>query len=108
MNAALRLIPSGAPTAATYYMVPHLTHRTLIYEFPNPWITTNWGIANQDPPDPSKVDWLVVDTSLNGTAAPLFTALTSGEFSVVFDQSGIVVATRVKAGTPNDHNWPGG
>ena len=108
VNAAIRLIPGGAPTAATYYLVPHLTHRTLIYEFPNPWITTNWGIADRDPPDPSKVDWLVVDTSLNGTAAPLYARLTSGEFQVVFDESGIVVAHRVAAGVPNDHDWPHG
>jgi hypothetical protein len=94
-NAAVSLVPHGAATSATYYLVPHLTHRTLIYEFPNPWVVTNWGVNGERPPNPAKVDWLVVDTSLNGTQAPLYARLTSYEFSIVYSRDGIVVAHRV-------------
>lgn len=105
VNAALRLIPEGASVTATYYIVPHLTHRRLIYEFPNPWVTTNWGIGNEDPADPSRVDWLVLDTSLNGKSAGVYNRLIRRQFAVVFSRDGIVVAHRVAPGVPNDHNY---
>ena len=105
LNAALGMIPDGAATSASYYIDDHLTHRTLIYEFPNPWVTTNWGINNEHPPDPSKVDWLIVDTSLNGSSAGLYNTLITTEFSVVFSRDGIVVAHRVMPGVPNNHDY---
>ena len=105
LNAAIHLVPSGAGVAATYYVVPHLTHRSLIYEYPNPWITSNWGVADRNPADPSKVDWMVVDTTLLGTQSKLFSELVGTEFEVVFDRSGIVVAHRVHAGVPNFHGY---
>jgi uncharacterized membrane protein len=106
LNAALRLVPRSASVSATYYIDPHLTHRVLIYEFPNPWIPSNWGFGDKDPPDPSKVDWLVLDTTLNGSMQPLYDKLVHSEFQVVFDTDNIVVAHRVVAGVPNDHDWP--
>jgi uncharacterized membrane protein len=106
VNEAIRIVPSGASTTASYDIDPHMTHRVLIYEFPNPWVTTNWGINNEDPPDPSKVDWLVLDTSLDGSQAPLLKALLVREFQLVFNSDGIIVAHRVAPGIPNDHNWP--
>jgi hypothetical protein len=72
-----------------------LTHRPLIYEFPNPWVVSNWGVNGERPPDPSKVDWLVVDTGLNGTQQGLYEHLTSYQFAIVYAQDGIVVAHRV-------------
>ena len=94
-NEAVALVPQGASVSATYYLVPHLTHRTLIYEFPNPWVVSNWGVNGERPPDPSKVDWLVVDTGLNGTQQGLYEHLTSYQFAIVSAQDGIVVAHRV-------------
>jgi len=108
LNAALKLIPHNASVSATYYINPHLTHRVLIYEWPNPWIPSNWGIGDQRPPDPAKVDWVVVDTSLNGTSAPLYNALLGHEFKIVFSEQGIDVAERVAPGLPNEHDWPRG
>ncbi len=57
---ALRLVPPDAAVSASYNLVPHLTHRTQVYEFPNPWIVTNWGVQGEDPPDPDRVQYLVV------------------------------------------------
>ena len=108
VNQALGLIPKSASVSATYDIDDHLTHRVLIYEFPNPWITANWGIGDRKKPDPSKVNWLILDTSLNGAMTPLYNRLIQTEFRVVFSRDGIVVAHRVLPGVPNDHSWPRG
>jgi uncharacterized membrane protein len=106
INAAIRLLPPDGSVSATYNIDDHLTHRRLVYEYPNPWVVSYWGIDNRKPPDPSKVDWLLLDTALNGDQAKLFKALTAGEFEVVFHRQDIVLARRVRPGVPNDHNWP--
>jgi hypothetical protein len=88
-------------------LIPHLTHRTYAYEFPNPWWVTNW-LDCKTAPDPARVDMLVVDTAVLGTAEnaafrmspkELFDALTDpddGEFSIVGEEGGVVVARRVR------------
>ena len=92
--------------AATYNIDDHMTHRVSIYEYPNPWIVTNWGIRLRNAPDPSKVDWLVLDTRATGNQAALYEELIAKrEFSVVFNEEGILVLHRVRTGIPNDHNW---
>jgi len=99
-NAAVALVPHGAATTATYYFVPHLTHRQRIYEFPNPWVVSNWGVNGERAPDPAKVEWLVLDTSLNGAQEPLYEKLVSYQFQVIYQSGSIVVAHRVHpAGT---------
>ena len=96
VRAALALVPPRAGVAATYYLVPHLTHRVHIYEFPNPWVPTNWGLRGEHPPDPRTVDWFVLDTTLNGDHASLYARLIApdGDFRVVFQRDNIVVARR--------------
>jgi uncharacterized membrane protein len=93
---AVRMVPAGAGVSATYYLVPHLTHRVHIYEFPNPWVPTN----GENPPDPATVDYLVLDTALNGSQQPLYERLVGAgkPFQVVYDVDGIVVARRVAPG----------
>ena len=100
MRRALRLVPPAASVTATYYLVPHLTHRTQIYEWPNPWIVRHWGVAGEDPPDPGTVRYLVVDTGLLGDGQALYARLTGpgGPFRVIFDEQGIVVAVRAAPG----------
>ena len=87
--------------SATYYLVPHLTHRRLIYEFPNPFRVANWGVHGEHPGRPEEVDLLVLDTTLNGDQAPLYESLVEpgGPFTVVYDRDGIVVARRRTAGS---------
>jgi uncharacterized membrane protein len=97
---ALKLVPAGAGVSATYNLVPHLTHRVHIYEFPNPWVPTNWGANGENPPDPGTADYLVLDITLNGTQQSLYDRLVTsgGPFRIVFAQAGIVVARRVAPG----------
>ncbi|MGH8994369.1 MAG: DUF2079 domain-containing protein, partial [Acidimicrobiia bacterium] len=92
---AVAFPPADASVSATYEFVPHLAHRRLIYDWPNPWVPSNWGLANEDPPDPELVQWLVVDRRLTGPDTGLFHDLLEGEFETVFDRDDIVVARRV-------------
>jgi uncharacterized membrane protein len=97
---ALARVPAGAGVSATYNLVPHLTHRVHIYEFPNPWVPTNWGANGENPPDPETASYLVLDTALNGTQQGLYERLVApnGPFRIVYGVDGIVVARRVAPG----------
>jgi hypothetical protein len=92
------MIPAGAPTSAIYYLSPHLTHRTKIYEFPVPWKPVNWGVRGENLDNPADVHWLILDRqALSADDNALLATLLRGQFAVRFDQSDIVVAQRVRA-----------
>jgi hypothetical protein len=63
-DAAITLIGPDAPVSATYLFVPHLTRREIVYSFPNPWLKVFYGVENTALPDPARVQWLAVDTTL--------------------------------------------
>lgn len=92
---ALAMVPADAGVSATYYIVPHLTHREHIYEFPNPFVPANWGVAGSEPPAPAAADYLVLDTRLTGDHTALYEELVGGgEFVTIFERGDIVVAQR--------------
>jgi uncharacterized membrane protein len=102
-QAAVAMVPKDEPTSAIYYLSPHLSRRTKIYEFPVPWKPVNWGVRGENLDDPADVRWLVLDrTLLSADDKALVAQLLGGEFVVRFDQSDIVVAERVRppAGRP--------
>jgi uncharacterized membrane protein len=104
LDAAVDSVPGDAAVAATYNIVPHLSHRDQIYTFPNPWFPLNWGVAGVAPDDPdhdhvpAEVDWILVDRTTHvpeGREEQLLDSLVdSGEFEVVSDNDGIFVARR--------------
>jgi Predicted membrane protein (DUF2079) len=100
VRAALDVVPPGAGVTAIYYLVPHLTHRVLIYEWPNPFVRppANWGVRGENPGDPAKVDYIVVDTDLLDETHDIYDRLTApgGEFTKVFERERVVVAKRVR------------
>ena len=100
LETAVEQVPRNAGVSASYTLVPHLTHRTTIYEFPNPWITENW-LDRTRAPAPSRVDYLVVDRTLNPDRQRLVDRLIGdgGQFEVVFDRDEVVVARRRAGGT---------
>ncbi|HEX8928940.1 MAG TPA: DUF2079 domain-containing protein, partial [Actinomycetota bacterium] len=63
---AIAMIPPDAPVSAQFNLVPQLSHRVRIYEFPNPFRTSNWGLSGDVHParDPQEVRYVVVDRSL--------------------------------------------
>jgi uncharacterized membrane protein len=116
LDSAVAAVPEDAAVSASYHIVPHLSHREQIYTFPNPWHRANWGVAGVAPPDPNhdhipaEIEWLVVDTT---THAPdsreellVDELLTTGEFRVVSNDSGILVAERVAPPSPATAGQP--
>ncbi len=87
--------PSDA-VAATYNLVPHLTHREFIYRFPNPWRASDWGVRGENPQDPAGVDWLVLDKLVLGTEdrALLDQLIAGGQWSVSLDRRDVLVLRR--------------
>jgi uncharacterized membrane protein len=97
LNRMLREIPAGAGVSVTWYLTPHVTHRALVYEFPNPWVSTNYGLTAADHGDPVGVDWLFVDRqTLDQAGLALLNQLTgpAGQYTVVSESQSVVLARR--------------
>jgi hypothetical protein len=96
LDEALAIVPDDAPTSAIYTLVPHMTHRERIYEFPVPWRNVNWGVEGENLHDPDDVEWIAVDRRRLGVSdLALLDALLASEFEVRLDRDDIVVAERV-------------
>ncbi len=99
LQAAVDQVPSEAGVSASYTLVPHLTHRATIYEFPNPWVVSNW-LDRTRKPSPDRVDYLVLDRTLNRDHQGLLDGLIAegGEFEVVSERDQVLVARRRAGG----------
>jgi uncharacterized membrane protein len=106
MEAAIALVPGNAAVSASYRLVPHLTHRKTVYDFPNPFKPANWGVHNENYPEASTAEWLVIDRKFLGPAdrAIVDRLLADGEFHPLLDRDGIVVARRVARPLPLSGN----
>jgi len=102
LDRALATVPPQGRVAASWNIVTHFTHRPTIYEFPNPWLSSNYGPTGNEVGDPTTVDWVVVERSALGPKdRELLGRLVSpgGGFLVVQDEAGVTVARRVSAGS---------
>lgn len=108
IDEAIKVVPARAAVSASYNIDDHMSHRTLIFEFPNPWEPANWGLNGKDDlVNPNEVDWIVLDkATLTGAQLGLLEDLERSQFAKVLDEDGILVLHRVRTGLPNDHNWP--
>jgi hypothetical protein len=100
---ALRLIGSSDGVSADFFMTPHLTHRRVVYTFPNPWFNKNYGISFETKADPAEVDWIVLDLSLVTipTERLMYDQLiATGEFEVRLQAGNVVVAQRMHPPPP--------
>jgi len=96
---ALSLIPKNSTVSATYLFVPHLSHREIIYMFPNPFKETYWGceFGNYTPPPPTKdVDFIILDDTPNhfeeeNIIKPL---IEEGKYITIFEWNKIRVLKR--------------
>ncbi len=98
-EAAVAAIPAGAAVSADYNLVPHLSHRELVYTFPNPWVSSNYGVDSRSQhADPADVEWLAVNTYLLDvdSQALLDQLFSRGEFVLDSFEEGVMVAHRVK------------
>jgi hypothetical protein len=95
------MVPDGVSVTASYGLLPHLSHREQIYDWPNPFEPSYWG--NNDTyrlPDPSTIEYLVIDRQQVGEAQKeLLAQLTDGDpYRILYDSQDVVVAKRVKPG----------
>jgi len=98
MREAMELVPDDASVTATYAILPHLTHREQIYDWPNPWVMAYFG--NDDGyrlPDPSAIEYIILDRRVvQPDHQPLVDSLNApeGDYEVLFDAADILVARR--------------
>jgi hypothetical protein len=62
-----------------------------VYTFPNPWVSSNYGVSGVPaPPSPSTIDYVVVNrVTLNASEGQLFEQIeSSGEFVVEREVTG--------------------
>lgn len=95
MDDAIAMVPPEAGVSANYHLVTHLSHRRHVYEWPNPWMVSNWGMQGDPGPPTTVVDYLVLDLTFGQQPALLATLTGSeGEFDVLFERDGVLVARR--------------
>jgi uncharacterized membrane protein len=95
---ALAMIPPDVPVSAQFNLVPHLTHRVRIYEFPNPFRTANWGLSGDvhPPRNLREVRYVVVDRGLldDDQRTLLRDLQASPDWATRFDASNVVLLER--------------
>jgi uncharacterized membrane protein len=95
LQQAVNTPPGDASVAATYLLVPHLTHRRNVYTFPNPWESQNWGVRGEFAHDPDSVDWLVIDrATLSPEADELLQEILRDGWVLLVAEDDLVVAHR--------------
>jgi len=95
MREALAMIPEDTVVSAFDSFVPHLTHRTTVYEFPNPWQPLNWGAPGVTLPDTADVEWVLVRTDIYPEQQQQIDALRhSDAFEVVFEEHPVLLLHR--------------
>jgi hypothetical protein len=74
--------------SATYNIDDHMTHRVLIYEYPNPWVVTNWGISLSSLLTLRRSTGSSSTRGSTGNQSILYETFALRQFSVVFNQQG--------------------
>ena len=101
LDRALATVPSEGRVAASWNIVTYFTHRPIAYEFPNPWVSSNYGPTGNEVGDPTTVDWVVVEHSaLSAKDLDLLARLVGGGggFEVVQEGNDVTVARRAGPG----------
>ncbi|HZD70054.1 MAG TPA: DUF2079 domain-containing protein, partial [Actinomycetes bacterium] len=103
-NRALAMIPADAPVSAQFNLVPHLSHRVRIFEFPNPFRAANWGLNGDvhSAGDQQAVRYVVVDRSFldQDQQALLRDLQMSPDWTTRLDSDNVVLLERRGPGGP--------
>ena len=99
LRKALTFIPDDASVTASYQLLPHLSQRHEVYDWPNPFWASVWGNDDCDHlPDPRTVEYVALDfTQIGATNQTLFDAMRvpDGPFEVVYEDRVVIVLHRV-------------
>jgi len=90
---AIALIPPDATVSAWNTYVPHLTHRRVVYQFPNPWQRHNYSAPGLPLPDPVTVEWVLVRDGIDERVVADLIA--SDEFEVVYRERPVLLLHRI-------------
>jgi uncharacterized membrane protein len=83
--------------AASDWLLPHFSHRELIYLFPNPWKVTNWGIDGENQHHPNVIRFIVLARDMIQAEEALYDYLVeSGTFARISGEHGVVTLERVR------------
>ncbi len=93
VRTAIALIPAEAPVSVWNLYLPHLTHRAVVYQYPNPWERHNYSAAGLALPDPAGVEWVL--TRRGASEHVTERLLGSGEFAVVYEEGPVLLLRRV-------------
>jgi uncharacterized membrane protein len=97
-RAVVSAVADGGPVSATYGLVPQLSQRAEIYEFPNPWESVNFGVDGASTRRPDDIEWLVIDkTVLDPPHVALLERILDDGFTIVLDRDELLVAHRARA-----------
>ncbi len=96
-HAAIERVGPSDIVAAHYKGVPHLTHREVVYTFPNPWIRSNFLNDPAKFVSPSEVKWLVIeDGTLHGKEETMLSDLLArGEYGDAESIAGVTSYRRL-------------
>ncbi len=95
MRSAIALIPDDAAVTASGELVPHLSHRKVIYNFPNPFTPLAYGTGAPQPDYPVQPDWVIVNRSKGKVSTvALAKVVNDPAWESVFDTDGVVVLKR--------------
>ena len=100
-TAALNRIGPDDIASVHYSLIPHATHRKVIYTFPNPWLNSNFNTPERFV-DPDLIKWIVV---ANVQMSPEVNArlnelIASGEFGDAESVNGVTSYRRLRPATP--------
>ena len=98
LDRALATVPPLGGVAASWDVVTHFTHRPIVYEFPNPWVSSNYGPTGNEVGDPTSVDWIVVELSALGDREEALLGrllAVGGGFETVQTGNDVTVAHRI-------------
>jgi len=93
---AISLIPDNTSVSASYLLLPHLTHRKIIYMFPNPFEESYWGLmyGNFTPSTPTLVtDYIIVDDTVSDSEKEsiIDPFINQNLYEVIFNETNVIV-----------------
>jgi uncharacterized membrane protein len=91
---AINLIPKHASLSASHFIVPHVSNRSQIYMFPNPFQRYQWGVNESYPSQEGipKPEYILVRLSEIGGLSDLFHQIQErGDYKLIFKEDDVYI-----------------
>ena len=97
LHRAEKLIPSDAAVSASAYIVPHLSHRRSIFNFPTPFHAEYWDDPTQDGmrlPQAGLIEYVLVSRDEQPEQDLVISQLSDEGFETLIDEEGVLLLQR--------------